>query len=239
MRAGRTLRTAVGVLGLLAIPLGTVSASAQTISPLVSEYRGKARGRVALTNGSEWPLDVVFHTRGFSLTETGELTDQPLAPGIHVKLSAMSVRIPAGQSRFVFYEATADQMPGWFVLFALFTGFPSDETGGLNVQIELPHVVYVLPKASLKESDLRARLIEVRADDRQAILEVENVGPNFGRILSSEVRSTSQKADAVPFPLLPGGRRRLQVSWEGPDAPERLVLKGRGFELNQLLQHAR
>ena len=32
----------------------------------------------------------------------------------------MSVQIPARQSRFIFYQVTADHMPAWVVLYASF-----------------------------------------------------------------------------------------------------------------------
>jgi hypothetical protein len=211
------------------------TATGQTISPLVSEYREKARGRVTLQNDSDWPLDVVLRTRGFTLTDDGQLHDLPIAPEIKIDLSAMSLRIPAGQKRYVFYEATAQRRPAWFVLFAVFSGFPARDTGGVNVQVELPHVIYLLPKATISATDVVARLVEIRSEDHRAVVEVENIGPNFVRFLETEVQHASQKADSVPFPLLPGGRRRLEVVWNAAEEPDRIVLKGRGFVLTSRL----
>ena len=223
------LRLTAVVLFSAASVLATSSAAAQTIRPIVSEYKEKARGRVELVNDADRPLDVVLHTRGFSVSPAGHMIDQAPPTEVRVKLSAMSLRIPAGQSRFVFYEADADRTPSWFVLYAIFSGFPAREMKGLNVEIELPHVVYILPKTTLQPADLRARLVEFRREEGRVVLDVENAGSNFGRILATEVRSQGAKVDAVGFPLLPGGRRRLEVAWDGTDDPEKVVLKGRGF----------
>ena len=215
--------------------VATSSASAQTIRPFVSEHKEQARGRVELGNSGDQPLDVLLHTRGFTVSPAGQMVDDAAPADVHVKLSAMSLRIPAGQSRFVFYEANAARLPAWFVLYAIFSGPPVQEMKGINVEIELPHVVYILPKTTLEHADLRTRVVEYRPGDGRVVLDIENVGSNFGRILSTEVRSQKAKVDAVGFPLLPGGRRRLEVAWKATDDPEKVVLKGRGFVFEQKL----
>ena len=163
------------------------------------------------------------------------MVDEVAPTDVRVKLSSMSLRIPARQSRLVFYEAEADRTPAWFVLYAVFSGFPYREMKGLNVEIELPHVVYILPKTTIQHSDLRARLIEFRREEGRVVLDVENAGTNFGRVLATEIRSPGAKVDMAGFPLLPGGRRRLEVAWNATDEPEKILLKGRGFVFEQRL----
>ncbi len=218
---------------------GLSEATAQTIRPLVSEFQREARGRVEVVNDSDQPLTVVIEPRGFSLTEVGELRDEPLADGIHVKLSAMSFRLPPHQSRFVFYEATAEQVPAWFILFANFTGYPSREFSGLNVQLELPHVVYILPRGRWKAADLHVSSMGIERASGTLTLVVENQGRDFGRIAEVEVQGTGQKGTARGFPLYPGGRRRVEIAWHGDDPPETVILKTGDFSFEQKLSKDR
>src|SRR5262245_33968270 len=128
---------------LLAGMLGAAPAHGQTIRPVVVEYRApRAQGRFGLVNEGLTPLDVVLEPKSFDVTEDGEPVYRPLDPRLHVRLSEMSLKIPPKQSRFVFYEATSDSVPGWFVIPCRMSGFP--RRSGLDVCIELPHTVYLI-----------------------------------------------------------------------------------------------
>jgi hypothetical protein len=223
--------------GCLAVILLAASAlSAQTIRPLISEFKNKARGKLQLLNDAPWPLRIYLDAKSFTVSETGDMMDAPLDGGIHVKLSAMSLQIPPGQSRFVFYEATADRTPAWFVLYAVFTGFPARDFKGVNVQVELPHVVYILPNQKLTQADLRVHLVEFQSDRHKVVLDIENTGANFGRILTTELRGQGTKASSPGFPLFPGGHRRLELPWKPDEPPDTAVLKSRDFSLEQKLR---
>jgi hypothetical protein len=201
----------------------------QTIRPLISEFKNKARGKVELVNDAAWPLNVYLQPRSFTVSASGDMTDAPLERGIHVKLSVMSLRIPPGQSRWVFYEATSDHMPAWFVVYAVFAGFPTRDFKGINVQLELPHVAYILPKDGLKSDDVRVNVTELRPADRKIVLDIENTGGNFGRILTTELSGPAGKASSPGFPLFPGGHRRLELAWSSDQQPKQLVLRSRDF----------
>ena len=232
----------IGSMLLVACALhlsGASAATAQTIRPLVSEFQREARGRVEVVNDSDQPLTVVIEPRGFSLTDTGELRDEPLPDGIHVKLSAMSFRLPPRQSRFVFYEAAAEEIPAWFILFATFTGYPSRPFNGLNVQLELPHVVYILPRERWKADDLHVNSLEIEKASGTLTLVVENQGRNFGRIAELQVQGASQKGIASGFPLYPGGRRRVEIAWRGDEPPETVTVKTGDFSFEQRLSKDR
>ena len=169
-------RRPFSVVGPLAIVfLVGGHATAQTIRPLVSEYQSQARGRLEVVNEGDRPLNVVIEARGFSVTEGGEMRDEPIDPGIRLKFSDKSFRLPPRQSRLVFYEANAQNMPAWFVVYANFTGYPTRDFNGVNVQLELPHVVYLLPKGAWKASEIRitksnATAMQVRSRSRSRIV---------------------------------------------------------------------
>ncbi len=230
----RGVRRAFGCAVLILVAASPLCA--QTVRPLLSEFKNKARGKVQLVNDAAWPLRIYLEAKSFTVSEGGDLIDEPLDGGIHVKLSAMSMQIPPGESRFVFYEATAERMPAWFVLYAVFTGFPSRDFKGLNMQVELPHVVYILPNQRLKQGDVRVNLVGFQPDQHTVVVDVENTGPDFGRILATELRGQGTKAGSRGFALLPGGRRRLELPWKPADGPDTVVLRSRDFTIEHRLR---
>src|SRR6266540_31303 len=149
---------------LLIAFFAVTTAAAQTVRPVIMEYQGSARGQVDYVNDSFQPVNVILEARSFQVSETGEISYAPLPASIHLRLSAMSFRIPPKQTYTVYYDAKADAMPAWFVLYADFAPAHDREQTGMTVHIRLPHTVYLLPpKGELKKSDLAVQLAEFRA----------------------------------------------------------------------------
>lgn len=220
----------VGPLAIVLIIWG--DATAQTIRPLVSEYQSQARGRLEVVNEGDRPLNVVIEARGFSVAEDGEMRDEPLDPRIRLKFSDESFRLPARQSRLVFYEASAENVPAWFVVYANFSGYPARDFNGVNVQLELPHVVYLLPKDGWKASEIRVNSVERNHDTGTLVLSVENGGAHFGRLTGLEVQGVHRKVDVPGFPLFPGKQRRVELTWEAGDEPRTVAVRSREFSVN-------
>ena len=111
---GSDLRHLVGRLVRLAgfLLLLPASLPAQSVTPPIAEYQERANSSFRLTNGTLYPLNVVLDVRGFSVTDDGQVVDETLDTSrVHVRLSAMSFRIPPRGGYTVFYEATADSLP--------------------------------------------------------------------------------------------------------------------------------
>jgi P pilus assembly chaperone PapD len=208
-------------------------AHAQTIRPVVSEYQLQARGRLEVVNDSDRPLNVVIEPHGFSVSDSGEMQEQPFPAGVHLELSATSLRLPPRQSRFVFYEARAERGPAWFVLYANFTGFPAHEFSGLNVQLELPHIVYLLPKEAWKRTDLHVTSVDVHADTGVVALVIENDGPSFGRVSSLQIEGPRRKFTVPGFALFPGRQRRVEIPWDGSEPPASVDVKTKEFSFTE------
>jgi hypothetical protein len=224
------------ILGLRRLTLALVVAAplgAQTVRPAVVEYGHIARGRFELVNETVFPMTVVLEPRGFRVESSGELFDEPFdTTRIQLKLSAMSFRIPPLQSYTVFYEATATRRPAWFQIISAMSG--ARTASGLNVRIELPHVVYLLQKEPLRRSDVAVRSFAFDSVGKRAILELENTGAALGRVLASEVSGSGKSQ--VPgggFPLFPQSRRRLEVPWNADTEPERLLLRFATFTVEE------
>lgn len=229
-------RVASRVAGLvLACHLTPQVVLGQSVSPPIAEYQGRARSSYQLHNASIFPITVVLEVRGFRISETGEVIDVPLDTSrIHVKLSEMSFRLPPRGTRTVFYEATSDSLPAWFNILSAMSGARTES--GLSVRILLPHVVYLNQKRPLRREEVAVRAFEFDPRAGKARVQLENLGPNLGRVYQLTVadgRTTSLPAGG--FPLMPRGRRWSEVSWGGVTPPSRVTLRFSRFTIDTAL----
>jgi hypothetical protein len=229
-RLGEILLLAGAILALAGARL-----SGQTISPPISEYQERGRGSFQLTNTTLFPLNVVVEVRGFRITEQGEMVDVPLDTSrVHVKLSAMSLRIAPRATYNVFYEAKADSAPAWFNILSAMTGARTDN--GLNLRIILPHVVYLNGKTPLARDEVAVRALELDAARGRVRVQLENTGPSLGRILA--VTATGAEGSSEPgagFPLMPHSRRWTELGWRHGAPPDRVSIRAAKFTLDTAL----
>lgn len=221
----------LGTCCLLAVP----PLAAQSVSPPIAEYQERARSSFRLDNASLFPLTVVLEVRGFHVTEQGEVVDAPLDTSrVQVKLSEMSFRIPPRGSHRVFYEARGDSLPAWFNILSAMSGARTEQ--GLNVRLLLPHVVYLNQKQRLKKEQVAIRGFELDSAAGKVRVQLENRGPNLGRVLQVSLTDGSSPAQVGgAFPLFPRSRRWAEVSWEAATPPTRLVLRFAHFTIDTLL----
>ena len=215
-------------------------ARAQTVRPLISELSNPAKGRVEYVNDSLTPLNVVLEPKSFTVSETGEITYRLLDANVHLKLSTTSFRIQPQQTYYVFYEASSPQSPVWFVIYAAFSGFPFRTAQGMNVRLELPHTVYLLPKQSVEKPEVHIERAELSPADNKVLLEIENTGNNFGRVLQTQLVYSKKKQEAPGFPIFPHSKRILEVPLEekaeGENVPTEVTLQFQNFKVEEKLQ---
>lgn len=225
-------RQSISAVLLLTLP--GLYARAQTISPVIVEYREKARGTFQVRNDTLFPLDVVLEPRSFSVDREGKPTYRPLDPQIVVRLSRMSFRLGPRQTFTVLYDATAQRLPAWFTIYATITR--SGPSMGVKLALQLPHTVYLLTKKSLAQDDVVFLKAAVTSPERQIEVEIENRGQEFGRVQEVEVTTRSKKETYAGFPLFPESHRALHLDWDQRGEPERIVLKFAHFRLEQSLR---
>jgi hypothetical protein len=234
MKALSLLSTGIITLAISAVAVG------QTVRPVISELGNPAKGRVEYVNDGVTPLNVVLEAKSFTVSEQGEINYRPLDPDIHLKLSATSFRIQPKQTFYVFYEASAAPDPTWFVIYASFSGFPFRTAQGMNVRLQLPHTVYLLPKQKTEKADIRVVRAELDEAHNKVLLEVENTGRNFGRVLQTQLANGRKKQDAPGFPLFPHSRRILELPLdskaERDSIPTELSLQFDDFKVEGKLQ---
>jgi hypothetical protein len=213
---------------------------AHTVRPLINELSNPAKGRVEYVNDGLTPLNVVLEAKSFTVSETGEISYRPLDPDIHLKLSTTSFRIQPQQIYYVFYEASSPKSPSWFVIYASFSGFPFRTQQGMNVRLQLPHTVYLLPKGAVERADVIVSRAELNPAENKITLEVENQGDNFGRVLETQlVYDKKKKQEAPGFPVFPHSKRILEVPLEtkaeGENVPVEVTLQFQKFKIEQKL----
>jgi hypothetical protein len=196
---------------------------AQTVSPVIQEYNGKAEGAIALTNNTLVPMAVLLEPRSFSINPDGSGVYRSLDPRIHVKLSSMSSRIDPGRTYYVYYKAKADKLPAWFTIYSTFS--PIGNRSRLDVRILLPHTVYIYPRKSQSKDDV----VEVKQaayfrEKRKIVCDIANNTLELERVEEIRVTSSSKSIVSPGFPLLPGTERHLEVNWNQEDPPRELVL---------------
>ncbi len=208
-------------------------AFAQTVSPVIVQYKVKASGRIALVNNTLTPLAVVLEPKSFNINLQGHGVYRPLDPGIHLQLSTMSFRIEPGQTYYVFYKVTADKLPAWFTIYSAFSALHHE--GALDVRILLPHTVYLYPKKPLapEKDEITVTQAAFVAAQKKVVCDIENRGPDLQRVQEVRVISADKSQTVAGFPLLPGGKRRLEVDWDEKEVPQSIVFQFPGFDVKQ------
>ena len=236
MNAQRGRTTPIRTLCFIFLLLATGGwAMAQTVEPVIQEYENVGKGSFDVINQGGAPLIVTLSLNSFSVKEDGQMWFQPLDPGIHVELSAMSLRLAPHETSRIFYKATADHLPAWFVIYAAFSPPPRKDMTGLNLRFELPHVVYLLPKhGGLKKEELK---VSATYDAHKQLVRctVENLGGNFGRVERLQVTGHSKHEDGSTGGIFPHGRRVFEMGWKNPQAPEKVVLRFKHFKIEQAI----
>lgn len=214
------------------------SADAQTLMPVRSEYRVEANGEFQLVNNSFQPLTVILEVQSFRVSEDGEISYGPLDPSIHVKLAATSFRIQPKQTYTVGYSAKADKLPAWFVIYAKFSGLSVRTTSGMNVSLNLPHTVYILPKKDADKSELKVTRAEFDSSTKKVLLEMTSSSSRFARVLTSQLAGAKKKLDGAGFPVYPGGTRRITIDWAENEPPLRATLIFENYKIDTAI-HAK
>ena len=200
------------------------SSYAQSVSPVIVEYREKAEGRLALTNNTLLPMTVLLEPRSFSINADGNGVFRSLDREIHVQLSNVSFRINPGQTYYVFYKANADKLPAWFTIYSTFSAVK--RVSDLDVRILLPHTVYIYPKKpKSKDEGIEVKQAAYSRETGKIVCEIANRSDDLERVEEIRVASDSKSIAAPGFPLLPGAQRHVEVDWKETDTPQKLELR--------------
>jgi hypothetical protein len=225
-RASRWRRAVVRLACAAAlVPLGALGGAlaAQAVSPPVVQYVGAARGTFDLINDGLTPLSVVIEPFGFEVDSIGTINYVPLdTTKVKLRLSTMSGRVPPRSTYTIGYDVTADSFPRWLVVTATFS---QPRRQGLNVRMQLPHVIYLNQRDALRHEDLVATDVVVDTAAKAVRVRVENRSARLGRVSEGAVRGAGRdEGQTGPFPVFPHGVRWVTTEWKGVAAPTRMDL---------------
>lgn len=210
----------------------SVLAAAQTLSPPIAEYRRKANGVLELRNNGDTPLATILELRGFAVDAQGNMKYVPLDPGITVELGSNSFTIPPHQAHYVFYKASSALLPAWFAIMNTMTQ-ATPASGGMRINIVLPHLVYLYQKPKLKKQDVRVRIFPGNEAGEYG-LEFENLSGKMGRVGGVDCRGFEVNQTYGGFPLFPHQTRRLSLKTGAPSDRARFRIRFEdGFRLEE------
>lgn len=224
---------------LLVICVALISLSAaQTIRPVLSEYHNKAEGRFEIVNDMFVSANIVLEAKSFSVDEAGHIEYLPLDPDIKLKFSEKSFRLPPKGNRTVTYSATATKLPAWFVIYADVAGAPVKKTSGMNVEVMLPHTVYILPAEDAKQEELKISSATYNAATHTLKVDVASTSTTVARVELTLVKTNHGEVDARGFPVFPNSKREVEIPIEGDKIPEQVTLQFEKFKLESDVPHS-
>ena len=215
---------------VMSFAVGT-GALAQTVQPVIVEYKGKADGKFAVTNNTLSPMVVVLEPKSFSINSSGRGIFRPLDPGIHLELSSMSMKLQPKETYYVFYKASADKLPAWFTVYATFASPQHSE--GLDLRMMLPHTVYLYQKEAMTEESIQVKDLAYNEGEKKIICDLENDGSALGRVQSVHATGDHATGEASGFPLLPGTSRHVEVDWKEESPPTEIEFRFERFKLKR------
>jgi hypothetical protein len=134
--------------------LSALTASAQVVSPVVTECGRKCRGEFTISNPSVQALSAVVQPFSFSLdAKTGKSILRPLDKTVDVHLDEMAARIGPRSEHTFSYSIRCSQMPCLVTMYAAMTVGHTEQ--GVAVRVMLPHVAYVCDSAKNCRADAR------------------------------------------------------------------------------------
>lgn len=220
------------------LSLAAAVANAQSVDPPFAIHEGRARSSVLISNPSLQPLAFVIEPLSFDIAACGDLGLAPLdTTRIRLSLSAMSGRIPAKQTRRIFYDVRADSLPAWFALKIAFG--PARRDAGLSMRLELTHFVYLMQEAPVLPSEIEASEAVYDPVRRRLSIRVENRSGKLTRLHSVGLVDVGDEETAVEAcPLLPRHAREFEFPWTQSVPPRMVRLRFPGFVIERPVRHS-
>lgn len=217
----------------LAASLGLSGAAAQTIQPIITEYKGPADGKFAVTNNSLIPLVVILEPRSFDVNEEGKGIYRDLDSTIHVDLSAKSFMLQPQETHYVFYHATAERLPSWFTVYATFAA--TSHSDNVDVRLVLPHTVYLYSRTPVERGQVEVSSMQYDEAAGKVTGSIVNSSNALVRVQTVKASGRGEVADLSGFPLLPGQKRLIDLPWTKAGAPTTIEFRFPGFTVNSAI----
>ena len=146
-----------------------------------------------------------------------------------MELSRTSVKLEPKQSYYVFYKAAAETLPAWFTIYSAFSQV--EHGSGIDVRILLPHTVYLYQKDPIAERDVHITDAFFSPKSKKIVCQIENGGDALARIQDVQASGGHASQKAAGFPLLPEGKRRVELDWSEAAPPSEVSFRFEHFTL--------
>jgi hypothetical protein len=100
---------------------------------------------------------------------------------------------------------------------------------GLDVRIMLPHTVYFYQKHPLNKEEINIPPATWHAAAKTIVCDVGNHGNSLVRVEEVRISGPHASESSAGFPLLPLGRRHLELSWDEKQPPDMLQFRFEHF----------
>jgi len=167
------------IAAMLLVMGWSVFSAAQSVSPVSSVFTGGGKGDLTLTNLTLVPMSVTLQAVDFSVSGDKKVTPSGLSPHIHVKFSKSGVRIAPKDSVHIFFDASADSYPAWFMIYAAFQ--QAEHHDGLNIGTQLGHPVYMYQKENASRDEVAIQEAVFDPVTHKLKITMENRGGKLSR----------------------------------------------------------
>ena len=146
-------------------------------------------------------MAVVLEPKSSTIDIDGNGHYRPLDSQIHLELSSNSVRLLPRQSATIFYKVTSPDTPAWLCIYAQF--MPLHPGPGLNVQVLLPHTIYLYGRRPLTREDIQVTRAPFEIDTHRLEVEITNKGSAAGRVEQVHMSRGHTSTDNPDFRYCP------------------------------------
>jgi hypothetical protein len=122
---------------------------------------------------------VTLEAVNFEVGADRKITRSQLDPHMHVKFSQSGVRIGPKDSTHVFFDASAESYPAWFMIYATFRR--AEPQPGVNLAMQLGHPVYMYQKEAIAKDEVTLQKISFDPASHKLSISVENHGDKLAR----------------------------------------------------------
>ena len=95
--------------------------------------------------------------------------------------------------------------------------------------------VYLYQKKRLAKEEINIASATWEPDAKKIVCDVENHGFGLVRVQEVQINGRHTSESTAGFPLLPAGRRHLELDWDEKQPPDTLLLRFDHFTLKQPL----
>ncbi len=225
------------VLALAAVTSDIVSA--QSIEPPIVTLEGRAKhGQLVIANGSLFPLSFVLEPLSFVIGPSGELVLLPLDTArIHLRLTAMSGRVPPRQRQRIAYAVTADSLPSWFAIVVSFN--EAAPIGGLVVRLQMTQIVYLNQRGAATAADIALEGVTFDSLSGVVRARIVNHSAKLTRLSSLRLVTADGRSFAVDAgPIFPNHTTEFVHRWTERGVPTTAVAAFTGFSLSSAIGRA-